>query len=187
MLPALSQRIVLSLTTIPTTATVWNKVVGISVATTSTAGFAAIATGFINFPEDWDPSPSCNNPLQPISAFFFPSLLEELFWRGALIPSPSVTPINAILPVAGFVVTAHVLSHPIAAATIWPRGERIFGDPRFLLLATIVLGGATASYIVSGGSVWAAALTHGLPVALWRDFCGGEKRLSKITSTSKQQ
>jgi predicted Abi (CAAX) family protease len=50
-----------------------------------------------------------------------------------------------------------------------------------LLLATFALGGAAASYIVGGGSAWAAAVTHGIAVALWRDLFGGEAKLSSKT------
>ena len=88
--------------------------------------------------------------------------------------SPNV---HILLSTATLVLMGHVLMHPIVAYTIWPRGKEVFGDGRFLLLATIVLGGATASYLVSGGSVWAAMITHGLPVALWRDYFGGEEKL----------
>jgi predicted Abi (CAAX) family protease len=177
----IGERIVLSLTTIPTTAG-WYKVVGITLATTACAGVGALATGFINLAQDWDPP--TNNPLRSCSALIFPSLFEEVIWRGALIPSPALAS-SIPWPTAGLVLAVHVMFHPIAAATVWPRGKGIFADPRFLFLATIVLGGATTSYIISGGSVWAAALTHGLPVALWRDCFGGEKRLSKLVGNEK--
>jgi predicted Abi (CAAX) family protease len=187
VLPLLAQRAVISLTTFPTI-NGWYQVVGITLATTATAGLAATGTGFVDPIRDWEPT---NNPFRPVSAFFSPSLVEEVFWRGALLPTPasfSTTSSSAavFLPWAGAVLVAHVLSHPLAAATVWPRGRGIFQDPRFLFLATIVLGGATASYIVSGGSVWAAALTHGVPVALWRDFFGGERRLAKLGSDNSK-
>ena len=54
------------------------------------------------------------------------------------------------------------------------------------MLATIVLGGATFSYLVSGGSAYAAALTHGLAVALWRDFFGGEALLMRKESENDE-
>jgi predicted Abi (CAAX) family protease len=123
--------------------------------------------------------------IKPLSAFLFPSLVEELCWRGVLIPHPSMIPggnVYSILPQAGVVLLVHVLSHPLAGMTVWPRGKDVFVDPRFLLLATIVLGGATASYLCSGGSVWCAAFTHGIPVALWRDFFGGEAKLLGLRS-----
>ncbi len=72
------------------------------------------------------------------------------------------------------------MSHPVAGWTVWPRGKEVFCDPRFLLLATIVLGGSTISYLASGGSAWAAAITHGVPVALWRDCWGGEAKLMAL-------
>lgn len=60
---------------------------------------------------------------------------------------------------------------------LWPRGRDVFQDRRFLICATIVLAGATLSYRLSGGSVLAATLTHGIPVLLWRDCFGGERKL----------
>ena len=207
MMSILSHRAVLALSTIPNTTTqVWN-VVGITATTTVTAGVVAAVTGFVKPVDDfyppWSSVPtttrssssssssqtpslpihSCLPWIKPLSAFIFPSLVEELFWRGMLIPHPSMIPNNgggsiySILPQAGIVLLIHVLSHPLAGITVWSRGKDVFWDPRFLLLATIVLGGATVSYLLSGGSVWCAALTHGVPVALWRDFFGGEAKL----------
>jgi len=202
-LQVLKTRLVSSLTTIPTKSQ-WLQVMGITFTTTSVTGILATATNFINPMEHFDP-PSrtttttttfTNTIIRPMSAFVFPALLEELFWRATLLPLfPSSTTTfpgtNAFTKfmnyyhnpqnldkVAILVLVAHVLSHPVIGTTVWPRGKEIFCDSRFLLLATIVLGGSTVSYIVSGGSVWAAALTHGIPVVLWRDFFGGEAILT---------
>lgn len=182
-------RALLSLTTIPNLGQSINVAV-ITIATTATAGLVAVVSGFTDPTGDFDPPwrrRDSNDSLirifcrslKPMSAFIFPSLAEEVLWRGILIaPHPStIVPISQLLPRAGFVLGAHVMLHPIAGYTCWPRGRNVFCDWRFLLSATIVLGGATLSYLASGGSVWAAALTHGLPVALWRDFFGGEALL----------
>lgn len=173
------QRAVLALRTVPNDGQGYAKVLAITALTTLSAGGLSVATGFIDPVQDFSP-PSNKNLFKPLSAFVFPSLIEELFWRGMLLPHPSslaslTSPL--VLRRAGAILLLHVAFHPVAGRTIWPRGRDIFMDPRFLLLATIVLGGATASYLISGGSVWAAALTHGLPVALWRDFFQGESKL----------
>ena len=200
-LAAAGNRASLSLTTLPNLGDSINVAI-ITIATTATAGLIAATSGFIDPIGDFDPPwrrrRDVNGPchhfthwsIKPISAFFFPSLAEEVFWRGILIaPHPSViiaTYATAgifsslmLLLRAGFVLGIHVLLHPLAGSTCWPRGRKVFCDWHFLCSATIVLGGATLSYLVSGGSVWAAALTHGLSVALWRDFFGGEALLMK--------
>jgi predicted Abi (CAAX) family protease len=197
------KRAILSLSTIPKTSTGVFQVVGITMVTSLAAAITAAATDFIDPMQDFNPPSSLFDSssssiynffpwMKPLSAFLFPSLVEEIFWRGMLIPHPSTIAhipssgrclstaagIRLMLPPqAGMVLALHVMSHPLAGLTVWPRGRQVFCDPRFLLLATIVLGGATASYMVSGGSVWAAMFTHGVPVALWRDFFGGEAKL----------
>jgi predicted Abi (CAAX) family protease len=166
----LAQRALVSLQTVPT-ASGWAKVAEITCSTT-------VACGLVSVAKNLNP-PAASNMFKPASAFLFPGLVEELFWRGALLPPPALLVTNPTHYRSYYLIVLclHVASHPIAAATVWPRGQQVFGDGRFLLLATIVLGGATISYIVSGGSVWAAAITHGVPVALWRDFFSGGKRL----------
>jgi predicted Abi (CAAX) family protease len=175
----------LSLTIVPSAHATW-CVIGITAATTLGAGMASAVSGFVHPIQDFDPpSISSRSPLsiwmKPISAFVFPSLVEELFWRGMLLPHPSqfpnVCPSSSWIFHAGMVLMIHVATHPVVGWTVWPRGRNVFDDPRFLCLATIVLAGATTSYFVSGGSVWAATFTHGLPLAFWRDFFGGEAKL----------
>lgn len=187
----------MSLTTLPNAPSAWN-VAAITAATTLGAGLTAAGTGFVHPVQDFDPptpvpllisQPATFLPWcwKPLSAFIFPSLTEELFWRGLLLPSPPSTLTSQWLVQAGIVLIMHVASHPVAGSTIWPRGRTTFEDPRFLGLASIVLAGATASYFVSGGSVWAAAMTHAVPVVLWRDFFGGEAKLLLHNNTTKVQ
>ena len=179
MWSTVSHRIVSSLTTFPAGVQGWAKVGGITLATSTLAGIGAYSNGFIQDPMTEYCPPSMYQMYKPCSAILFPSLVEELFWRATLIPMHPYNP-QTTIPIATAVLIVHVLSHPIAANTCWKRGKDIFEDWKFLSLATIVLGGATVSYVVSGGSVWAAAITHGIPVALWRDYFGGERKLAKL-------
>jgi predicted Abi (CAAX) family protease len=196
MMNVLSQRILSSLTTIPVGIHGWYPIVSITAATTVAAGAVSIATGFLQPINDFSP-PRLESSWRPVSAFVVPGLLEETLWRAALLPTPvAPTTLSTIVQhassistipsstltlykIALSVLVIHVCSHPVFSAAVYPRGKEVFGDPRFLCLTTIVLGGTTLSYLVSGGSVWAAAFTHGVPVALWRDFFGGEQALQK--------
>lgn len=197
-----SERVVASILTVPKGVQGWLPVLGITAVTTISAGMGAAATGFVNPSEEFSP-PTVATLWRPLSAFVVPGLLEELIWRAAFLPTPSgpttvstilqhamsfsmiPPPTLALYQTAITVLMVHVCSHPVFSAAAYPRGREVFSDPRFLFLATIVLGGTTLSYIVSGGSVWAAALTHGLPVALWRDFFGGEDKLQRGMKHSK--
>lgn len=202
MIPAMNiilQRVASALTTLPVGAQGWQEVASITIATTVAAGIGSVATGFVQPMEDFSP-PSPTSWWRPLSAFVVPGLLEELIWRAALLPTPTtpttiaamlnlstVAPQNLLLyQTAAAVLVVHVLSHPFCPQAIYPRGKEVFSDGRFLGLAAIVLGGTTLSYIVSGGSVWAAAITHGLPVALWRDFFGGEEALQRGLKKAKK-
>ena len=188
-----SHRLWTALSTMPVGVQGWSQVATITAVTTISAGIGAVTTRFIRPVDDFKPPSSIRKPL---GAFIVPGLAEELLWRAALLPVPAApttlsdlffrsasAPIGAapnlvLYQTAAVVLILHVCSHPILSAPFSPRGgKQVFSDGRFLFLATIVLSGATLSYILSGGSVWAAALTHGLPVALWRDFFGGEAAL----------
>lgn len=195
-LSRVGNRALLCLTTIPTTFVGWVIVLAVGAATLVIAGIFASVSGFVNTDADFDPPWRrrddrwyCHWSFKPLSAFFFPSLAEEFLWRGLFIGHPATSDDQTTtttvpggfssmqLIVAGVSLVVHFLVHPVAAYTCWPRGRLLFGDWRFLVGAFVVLGGATVSYLVSGGSVWTAALTHGLCVAFWRDFFGGEAKL----------
>eukprot|EP00978_Attheya_sp_CCMP212_P007324 scaffold17003_cov41-Attheya_sp.AAC.1 len=151
----------------------WIYTFGITSGSTLLAGGVATVTGFVDPVKDMTKP----NPIKMLSAFLVPSLVEELLWRVVLLPHPTVQPIS--LQYAMAILFLHVGMHPVLGELelFGPRGRFVFCDPIFLVLATIVLGGATASYSVSGGSVYAAIVAHAVPVTLWRDCFGGEQRL----------
>lgn len=123
----LQTRIIRSLTTFPVGWKQWIDVAGITALTTGTAGVVAIRTDFATF-DDYDPPKSW---LRPASAFIFPSLCEEIIWRGALLPIPSGSGMhypNNLKQIAFIVLMSHVLMHPIVGATVWPRGRKVFHD-----------------------------------------------------------
>ena len=197
----LGNRFLLCLTTIPTTLLGWFVIIVVALVTTATAAISATVSGFVNPKEDYHPpwqvrdddgssGPCrfrCHWSIKPLSAFIFPYFVEEVFWRGILIGHPSAPDggfSSSQFILAGVFLVIHVLMHPVAGYTCWPRGRKLFSDWRFMVGATLVLGGATVSYLVSGGSAYAAALTHCLCVALWRDFFDGEAKLIGITATT---
>ena len=124
----------------------------------------------------------------PISSSYFlcTNHVCIMLKTGMLCPNPAVNTELSTGVLWGWslgICLAHVLVHPLAGWTCWPRGRTTFQDYRFLLLATICLGGATSSYLLSNGSVYCAAFTHWIPVVAWRDFFNGEAKLG-ITPTS---
>ena len=189
-LQTIPQRVVASLYKSP--AHGWKPIGQITLVTTATAGVVSVASGFIDPMNDFAPPRTTRDILRACSALVVPGLLEELMWRAALLPTPPATGISCLTSLllrggaprgwtrsAVTVLAMHVGFHPLFAAIAYPRGKQVFSDVRFLCLASIVLGGSTLSYLVSGGSVWAAAMTHAVPVILWRDCFGGETKLQR--------
>jgi len=120
-----------------------------------------------------------------IKAFFLPGIVEEAFWRAALLPHPGVdgvfiyqdpaTPWICLAGLVGF-VGMHVVNGVLVGR--WdPRIKKTFLDPRFLILAAVLGVGCTGAYIGTGGCLWSAVLVHWIPVAVWLSVLGGERRL----------
>ena len=170
-------RLKLSLTTLPTQKG-WIITTIVIVLSLIILGVIATMTKFVNPMQDYNTF-WYKYPQKYMVAFLFPSFLEELFWRGLMLPSTPLEKQPIILSIYCIVILAlHVAVHPIIALVgIWPRGRDVFTDVRFLILATIVLGSATICYVVTNGSVYAATLAHAIPVILWRDCFHGERRL----------
>ena len=106
-------------------------------------------------------------PVLPLTlrVLVVPGLLEELVFRVA--PPPRFT---------GFALSAYVLMHPLNAWLFFPAARSVFYNPIFLLIVALLGAGCTLLYRRTG-SVWPPALVHGLVVAGWLLFLGGEVAL----------
>lgn len=109
-----------------------------------------------------------------------PGVSEELLFRSALLPHPSVdgklTPrafaCRSIIPLSLFV--AYHLVNPR------PQSRAVFYDVRFLSLSAVLGASCCAAYYLTNGSLLAASVTHWLPVATWLLLFGGLDKLQHI-------
>uniref|UniRef100_A0A7S0MKZ1 CAAX prenyl protease 2/Lysostaphin resistance protein A-like domain-containing protein n=1 Tax=Cryptomonas curvata TaxID=233186 RepID=A0A7S0MKZ1_9CRYP len=122
-----------------------------------------------------------------VRTFFVPSLLEECFWRACLLPHPMVDAACigggpdcwAPYLIPNILFTLGHVASGAACGQVGLTGYRdTFYDPRFLLLAGCVGTAATAAYALTGGCVWAAAVVHWVPVAVWLFVFDGQDRLN---------
>lgn len=109
----------------------------------------------------------------PLTLLLFPSIPEEFFFRGLLIPR------NAIeLPwqrsVAYIVVSAFAFTiwHPLNAVTINPTAKPFFLDFYFLIIVFLLGVTCGLGYLYSR-SIWVPVLIHWLTVVAWVLFLGG--------------
>jgi predicted Abi (CAAX) family protease len=111
--------------------------------------------------------------LLPITLFVFPSLLEESFFRGILIPRDTGDHGRGKIILAIFWSTLlFVLWHPLNALTINRTAAPIFLDPAFLLITAALGITCSYGYIVSK-SIWVPVLIHWATVVVWVLFLGG--------------
>ena len=104
-----------------------------------------------------------------------PALVEELLFRGLLLPHPleGVSPI-ATAPWIALSTGLFVLYHPLAARLWYPQGRQVFNDPRFLLQCTLLALACALAYGLSG-SLWWAVLIHWLAVVIWLEPLQGRR------------
>ena len=109
----------------------------------------------------------------PVSLFVIPSFVEEVFFRGVLLPHKGrrVSPIYLLL-YAAFSIVAFVAWHPINAMTINHPAYPIFTNPVFLGLAALMGIACTITYLRSG-SLWVPVAIHWLTVLAWVLFLNG--------------
>ena len=112
--------------------------------------------------------------------FIFPSLLEEAFFRGILIPRNILEwgSVRATLAIA-WSTLFFVAWHPINAATINPSAPVIFFDPTFLAVAAALGVTCGYSYVVSK-SLWVPVLIHWATVVVWVFFLGGRNLVLEL-------
>ena len=116
----------------------------------------------------------------PFSLFVFPSLLEEAFFRGILIPNNAATQSKSRIATYIAVSTAaFVLWHPVNALTINTAAAPVFLNPVFLLIVALLGITCSVSYILSR-SLWTPIIIHWLTVVVWVIFLGGRNILMEL-------
>lgn len=116
----------------------------------------------------------------PFSLFIFPSLLEEAFFRGILIPNNAASQSKSrIVAYVVLSTAAFVLWHPVNALTINTTAASLFLNPAFLLIVALLGITCSISYIVSR-SLWTPIIVHWLTVVIWVIFLGGRNKLLEL-------
>ena len=116
----------------------------------------------------------------PFSLFVFPSLLEEVFFRGILIPNNAATQSKSrIVAYIAVSTAAFVLWHPANALTINTAVVSLFLNPAFLLIVALLGITCSVSYVLSR-SLWTPIIIHWLTVVVWVIFLGGRNILLEL-------
>lgn len=119
-------------------------------------------------------------PALPIILFVFPSLLEEAFFRGVLIPRHVLTAGHK--KAAWSVVTSTLIFiawHPFNALAFNPTAIPLFLDPWFLVIVGAM--GLTCGYAyVLSRSIWVPVIIHWAAVTVWVLFLGGRNLVLEL-------
>ena len=119
-------------------------------------------------------------PVLPITLFVFPSLLEEAFFRGVLIPR-NVLDSGATRAAATVAVStvAFVAWHPVNALAFNHAAIPLFLDPWFLLIVAALGVTCGWGYVLSR-SLWVPVLVHWVAVVVWVLLFGGRNLLLEL-------
>ncbi len=113
----------------------------------------------------------------PFTLLVFPSFIEEVFFRGLLIPNDArLRGGRKILIYLLSSTSFFVLWHPIAALVINPAARTFFLNPCFLLIAALLGSACGISYVLSR-SLWVPIIMHWLTVVAWVIFLGGRNMI----------
>jgi predicted Abi (CAAX) family protease len=106
--------------------------------------------------------------------FIQPALLEEIVFRGLLLPRDSRSlPRRRLLAIAVVALSLYVASHPLNAMLFRPGVLHVFASPVYLLLAALLGIACTTAYLVSK-SIWPPVVIHWVSVLVWLWFLGGQ-------------
>lgn len=146
------------------------------------AAYASLAAG-IGFPTGFLKLELMNGPAGlyialPLVLFLRPALIEEVFFRGLLLPHPrECAGRRSLLCAAALSLAAFVLMHPLNGMTFRPEAFPVYSHPVFLVLAALLGIACTVAYQTSG-SIWPPILCHWFSGALWTLFLGGKRLLA---------
>ena len=140
----------------------------------------ALAIGFPTGLLRYSPLPLPTALLLAFTLFIMPSLLEEAFFRGVLIPrsaadrgrrrSARAVALSTLLFVAW---------HPINALAFNHSAIPVFLDPWFLLVVAALGVTCGYAYVVSK-SVWVPTMIHWITVFVWVLFLGGRNLVLEL-------
>jgi predicted Abi (CAAX) family protease len=111
-----------------------------------------------------------------LAAYLFlrPALVEELVFRGLLLPrDSSAIPRLRLLAISAGSLSLFVVSHPLNGILFRSAALGLFTNPWFLAVAALLGATCTVAYLVSG-SVWPGVAVHWLTVAGWIILLGGQ-------------
>jgi predicted Abi (CAAX) family protease len=143
-----------------------------------------VVTGVVALTSDlfrFQPSRSMSGPALLLTAlilFVRPSLIEEVLFRGILLPHPTqnVSQRRRILWAAAS-LAAFVLAHPVTASLFLHKMKDVFTNPLFLCVV-LVLGLATTLAYLLSGSLWPAVFIHWVALLVWLLLFGGDRLLA---------
>ena len=119
-------------------------------------------------------------PLLPVMLFVFPSLLEEAFFRGVLIPR-NIRQAGSAKAGAAVVVSTlvFVVWHPFNALAFNHSAIPLFLDPWFLVMVGAL--GITCGYgYVVSRSIWVPVMIHWAAVLAWVFLLGGRNLVLEL-------
>lgn len=109
----------------------------------------------------------------PFILFVFPSFLEEIVFRGLLIPNRASD--KGVLKVIFYIIFSslvYTIWHPLNAITINRNAINLFLDIHFLFIVFFLGVICGYSYVYSR-SLWVPILIHWITVMVWVSALGG--------------
>jgi predicted Abi (CAAX) family protease len=111
--------------------------------------------------------------------FVQPALIEEILFRGLLLPRRADSMTRGRLFVLALAALAlYLVSHPLNAMLFRPGVLTLFESPVYLVLTALLGVTCTATYWISR-SIWPPTLLHWLTVIIWIWFLGGHALLQQ--------
>ena len=109
----------------------------------------------------------------PFALFLFPSMFEEIIFRGLLIPNNTASKGTKSIVFYSLLSTGlFIIWHPLNALTINPSAQIFFLDPWFLVIVFVLGMVCSLGYIFSR-SLWVPIVMHWLTVMAWVFLLGG--------------
>lgn len=119
-------------------------------------------------------------PWLPFLLFVFPSLLEEAFFRGLLIPRNILERgAGRAAAAVGLSTLLYVAWHPFNALAFNATAIPLFLDPWFLLVVAALGLTCGYAYVVSR-SLWVPVMIHWATVTVWVFFLGGRNLVLEL-------